>query len=65
MQEKQTIKLYHMDSHEYRGCIRVEGKEWRFEGVEDAHLVKTVKGMPLKALLANLICFELVYDMEE
>jgi hypothetical protein len=57
------IKLFNADSLEYSGSIIVNGQTWEFSGVTDEHLVRTTSGMPVKALLACLISFNLVYDI--
>jgi hypothetical protein len=59
------IKLYHMDTLEYSGSIVVKNKEWEFRGVTDSHLISVTKGMPIKALIACLSSFNLVYDIIE
>ena len=56
------IKLYDADSLEYAGSIIVKGSEWRFENCTNEDLVSVTSGMPLKAVLVNLIGFNLVYD---
>lgn len=60
-----VIKLYNADTLEYSGTIISNGPEWSFKEVENAQLTAMTKGMPLKALLANLIVFNLVYDVHE
>ncbi len=57
------IKLFNADSLEYSGSIIVNGQTWEFSGVTDEHLVRTTSGMPVKAVLACLISFNLVYDI--
>ncbi|OHD65704.1 MAG: hypothetical protein A2176_13805 [Spirochaetes bacterium RBG_13_51_14] len=57
------IKLYHIDTLEYSGSIIVNNQEWKYEGVTDEHMISVTRGMPLKALLACLASFELVYDL--
>ncbi len=59
------IKLYHIDTLEYRGSIAVKGSEWEFMDVNDDHMKTVTRGMPLKALLASLVTFDLVYDIIE
>ncbi len=59
------IKLYQMDSLEYSGSIIVRGNDWEFRDVTDGHLRSVTKGMPIKALLASLSSFNLVYDIIE
>ena len=59
------IKLYHMETLEYRGMITVKGKDWEFRDVENEHMKAVTSGMPLKALLASLATFDLVYDIIE
>lgn len=57
--------LYDMDTLRYAGHILSDGTQWEYREVEDAHLLSTTAGMPIKALLANLVCFGLVYDTLE
>jgi len=57
------VKLYFSDSLEYAGSIIHNGKVWEFKDVEDEHLIKVTKGLALKGVLANLIYFNLVYDI--
>ena len=59
------IKLYHIDTLQYSGAIIVSGREWEYQDVSNSHLVKVTLGMPLKAVLANLVSFDLVYDIVE
>ena len=59
------IKLYDADSLEYSGSMIVNGKEWKYDGVKDEHLIKVTSGMPLKAALSCLISFNFVYDVIE
>ncbi|MBN2078780.1 MAG: hypothetical protein JW838_07425 [Spirochaetes bacterium] len=59
------IKLYHIDTLEYRGTIAVKGSEWEFLDVDNDHMKNVTRGMPLKALLASLVTFDLVYDIIE
>lgn len=59
------IKLYKMDTLEYSGSIIVRDNRWDFDGVHDSHLVSVTKGMPIKALMACLSSFNLVYDIIE
>ncbi len=60
-----TIKLYHIDSLEYRGSIIVRGNSWEYCDVDDDHMKSVTSGMPLKALLACLVSFDYVYDVIE
>lgn len=59
------IKLYDADSLEYSGSMIVNGREWKYDGVKDEHLVQVTSGMPLKAALSCLISFNFVYDIIE
>jgi hypothetical protein len=59
------VKLYHIDTLEYAGSIIVRENGWDYEGVSDAHLKSVTRGMPVKAVLANLAAFDLVYDVIE
>ena len=58
-----VIKLYHMDTLEYSGSIIVKENAWEYQDVTDDHMMSVTRGMPLKALLACLTTFNLVYDM--
>lgn len=60
-----VIKMYNADSMEYTGSILVNGYQWEFRDVDDEHLIRTTSGMPLKAVLACLISFNIVYDITE
>jgi hypothetical protein len=59
------IRLYHIDTLEYMGSIIPSGPAWEYRDVRDSRLLATTRGMPLKALLANLVAFDLVYDIIE
>lgn len=59
------IRLYHIDTDEYSGSIITSGSSWEYRDVPDQHLVNTTSGMPLKAVLANLVAFNLVYEIIE
>jgi hypothetical protein len=56
------IKLYNIDTLDYFGSIITSDKGWEYKDVNDHYLITTTRGMPLKALLANLVIFNLVYD---
>jgi hypothetical protein len=57
------IKLYHIDSLEYSGSIDVKEASWEYRDVTNDHMISVTKGMPLKAVLACLVTFDLVYDV--
>ncbi|MCU0845148.1 MAG: hypothetical protein MUC76_09510 [Spirochaetes bacterium] len=58
------IKLYHIDTLEYSGSIVARNAfDYEFRDVSDTHFISMTRGMPLKALLANLVSFDLVYDV--
>lgn len=58
------IRLYHIDTLEYRGSIVARnGFDYEFRGVSDEHFISMARGMPLRALLANLVAFDMVYDV--
>ncbi len=59
---KKEIKLFDADTLESCGSILVQGKEWQFSNCPNEDLVSMTTGMPLKAVLANLIMFNMVYD---
>mgnify|MGYP006283603373 CR=1 FL=1 len=65
MQVIKEVLLYNCDSLEYEGKITVNNGQWQFEEIDNEHLVKTTAGMPLKAVLATLIAFDIVYDIIE
>ena len=54
-----------MDTLDYSGSILVTNDGWEYEGVDDQYLRTITRGMPLKALLANLVSFNIVYDIIE
>jgi hypothetical protein len=58
-----VIKLYQMDTLEYSGSIVVKENTWEYQGVTNDHMISVTKGMPIKAVLACLTTFNLVYDM--
>lgn len=58
------IKLYDADTFEYRGMILVCGKMWEYREMNDDYLQTVTLGMPLKAVLASLISFNIVYEIE-
>lgn len=58
------IKLYHIDTLEYCGSIVAHnGFDYEFREVNDEHLISMTRGMPLRALLASLVAFDIVYDV--
>jgi hypothetical protein len=59
------IKLYHIDSMEYSGSIDVKDGSWEYRDVVNDHMISVTKGMPIKAVLACLVNFDLVYDIIE
>lgn len=59
------IRMYHVDSMEYSGSIDVKDGTWHYRDVTDEHMIKVTTGMPIKAVLACLINFGLVYDVIE
>lgn len=64
--ESMEIKLYHIDTLEYLGSILVRSAfDYEFRGHIDEHLLSSTRGMPIKALLANLVSFDMVYDVIE
>ena len=60
-----VIKLYHMDTLEYSGSIVVKDNGWEYRDITNDHMVSVTKGMPLKAVLACLASFNMVYDVVE
>lgn len=50
---------------EYSGSIDVKDGTWHYRDVTDEHMIKVTTGMPIKAVLACLINFGLVYDVIE
>lgn len=60
-----TVRLYTMDTLEYAGCIISDGPQWHYRDITDERLMSMTKGMPLKAVLAYLSTFNLVYDLVE
>ncbi len=65
MQNIKEVLLYNCDSLDYVGKITITDDKWNFEEIDNEFLVKTTSGMPLKAVLATLISFDLVYDIIE
>ncbi|PKL40602.1 MAG: hypothetical protein CVV44_03090 [Spirochaetae bacterium HGW-Spirochaetae-1] len=65
MEKAMEIKLYDADTMEYAGSILVNGGDWEYRDVDHEHLISVTKGMPLKAVLSNLIMFNFVYDILE
>ncbi len=59
------IMLYTMESLEFSGFIITDGTNWEYREVSNPHLIDTTRGMPLAAVLPNLACFGLVYDIIE
>jgi hypothetical protein len=59
------IKLYDMDTMEYAGSIMVENNSWEYRDVKNDHMVSVTKGMPIKAVMACLTTFNMVYDIIE
>ncbi len=61
-----VIKLYDMDTLEYSGqIIAASNTSWEYENVNNDFMIQMTKGMPLKAVLANLVVFNLVYDVHQ
>ena len=65
LKHKGKIKLFDADTLEYEGSIIVNKNQWQFENVKNENLKKMTSGMPIKAVLACLISFNLVYDIVE
>jgi hypothetical protein len=65
MVKSMVIKLYQMDTLEYSGSIIVNNNAWEYRDVANDHMVSVTKGMPLKAVLACLASFNMVYDVIE
>ncbi len=65
MQNIREVLLYNCDSLDYVGKIKITDGKWNFEEIDNEFLIKTTSGMPLKAVLATLISFDLVYDIIE
>lgn len=59
------IELYDMDTLKHSGSILVNDDDWEYKGVDDHHLITITRGMPLKAVLAFLVNFNMVYDIIE
>ncbi|MGV7931145.1 MAG: hypothetical protein AB2L13_19960 [Spirochaetota bacterium] len=58
------IKLYHIDTLEYLGSILARNAfDYEYRDVYDEHFIAMTRGMPLRALLANLVAFDMVYDV--
>ncbi len=58
------IRLFDADTLEYAGMIVVNGKSWEYREVENEYLRQVTMGMPIKGVMACLINFNLVYDIE-
>lgn len=65
MNNKSKIKLFDADTMEYAGSIVINKGQWQYEDVNNEHLKQMTTGMPIKAVLACLISFNLVYDIIE
>jgi hypothetical protein len=59
------VKMYTMDDLEYCGSIIEENGSWHYTDVKNDHLTRMTTGMPLKAVLACLVSFQIVYDIIE
>lgn len=60
------VKLFDMDTLESCGTIVADTlKRWEYRDVSNEHLVKTTAGLPLRATLACLSSFNIVYDIVE
>lgn len=59
------VMLYDADSLEYSGRIQILDDGYDFIGVTNERLLEMPKTIPIKGLLSNLICFNLVYDIIE
>lgn len=59
------IKLYNIDTLEYSGSIVVTDTGWDYRDVTNEHMMSVTRGMPLKAVMACLVSFNLVYDILE
>jgi len=65
METRETIiRLFDADTLDYAGMIVVKGKNWEYRDVENEYLRQVTAGMPIKGLMACLISFNLVYDIE-
>ncbi|HNV46001.1 MAG TPA: hypothetical protein PKJ16_03095 [Spirochaetota bacterium] len=60
------VHLFDMDSLESRGMIVADDHHrWEYRDVANEHLVRTTSGLPLRAVLACLSSFNIVYDIVE
>lgn len=60
------VQLFDMDTLESCGAIVADDlKRWEYHGVSNQHLVRTTAGLPLRAVLACLASFNIVYDIVE
>jgi hypothetical protein len=59
------IKLYDMDTMEYAGSIVTTDGGWEYRDVTNEHMMSVTRGMPIKAVMAYLVSFNLVYDILE
>jgi hypothetical protein len=59
------IKIYDMETLEYAGSIEVTDSGWEYRDMKHDHMISVTKGMPLKAVMANLAAFGFVYDVIE
>ncbi len=59
------VQMFTMDDLEYCGSIIEEKGSWSYQDVRNEHLVRMTTGMPLKAVLASLAGFQIVYDIIE
>lgn len=63
-QYEMIIRLFDADTLEYAGMIVVNGTSWEYRDVENDYLRDVTRGMPIKGVMACLINFNLVYDIE-
>lgn len=65
MEMRETIiRLFDADTLDYAGKIVVRSKSWEYSEVNNDYLQQVTVGMPIKGVLACLINFNLVYDIE-
>ncbi|MCX7679206.1 MAG: hypothetical protein N2316_08290 [Spirochaetes bacterium] len=65
VETKETIiRLYDADTFDYVGMIVACGSRWEYREVDNEFLQAVTVGMPLRGVLAGLISFNIVYEIE-
>ncbi len=61
---EKIIRLFDADTLDYASMIVVKDTGWEYCEVDNEYLRRVTSGMPINGVLASLISFNLVYEIE-